>query len=98
MTTKLNDGGMKKKKEVVKQRLTDVVIDKLQNYFGIALRGNIGNLKKMQDAIFASMFRVASSEEEIIMCIARRHQILNASITGVSKTGLIYIKHDLVCQ
>ena len=65
-TKKLNvtDGGVKKKKEVVKQRLTDVVIDKLQNYFGIALRSNIGNLKKMQDAILASMFHVASSEKD----------------------------------
>ena len=30
----------------VKSRLTDNIIHKLQNYFGIALRSNIGDLKK----------------------------------------------------
>ena len=45
-----------------KSRLTDSVIDKLQNYFGIALRSNVGDLQKMQDAILASLFHVASSE------------------------------------
>ena len=44
-----------------KSRLTDSVIDKLQNYFGIALRSNVGDLQKMQDAILASLFHVASS-------------------------------------
>ena len=48
----------------VKSRLTDNIIDKLQNYFGIALRGNIGDLKKMQEAILASLFHIASSESE----------------------------------
>ena len=41
--------------------MTDWVIDKLQNYFGIALRSKAGNVKEMQDAILASMFHVASS-------------------------------------
>ena len=43
-----------------KSRLTDSVIDKLQNYFGIALRSNVGDLQKMQDAILARLFHVAS--------------------------------------
>ena len=47
-----------------KSRLTDSVIDKLQNYFGIALRSNVGDLQKMQDAILASLFHVASSEND----------------------------------
>ena len=59
MRKDLNDDGVKKK------RSTDAVIDKLQNYFGIALRSNIGNLKKKtQDAILASVSHVASSKEE----------------------------------
>ena len=44
-----------------KSRLTDSIIDKLQNYFGIALRSNVGSVKNMQDAILASMFHGASS-------------------------------------
>ena len=47
-----------------KSRLTDSVIDRLQNYFGIALRNNVGDVKKIQDAILASMFHVASSETD----------------------------------
>ena len=47
-----------------KSRLTASVIDKLQNYFGIALRSNVGDLQKMQDAILASLFHVASSEND----------------------------------
>ena len=31
-----------------KSRLTDSIIYKLQNYFGIALRSNLGDLKNMQ--------------------------------------------------
>ena len=44
-----------------KSRLTDPIIDKLQNYFGIALRSNIGNLENIKGAILASLFHVASS-------------------------------------
>ena len=55
---------LRRKKKVTKGlggrgRLTDVVIDKLQNYFGIALRQNGGNLEKMIIACKASMYHVA---------------------------------------
>ena len=53
----------KKKKEVKglggRGRLTDAKIDVLQNYFGIALRQNCGNLDQMILACKASMFHVA---------------------------------------
>ena len=43
--------------------LTDVVIDKLQNYFGMALRANTGGTtQQMADAIWASFLHVASNE------------------------------------
>ena len=58
----MKDEGTGKAKE--KSRLTDAIIDKLQNYFGIALRSNVGNLKKMKDAILASLFHVASSVDK----------------------------------
>ena len=42
-----------------KNRLTNTKIDTLQNYFGIALRQNIGNLEAMTNAIMASLFHVS---------------------------------------
>ena len=43
--------------------LPDWMVDKLQNYFGIALRANTGtSAKQMGDAIWASFLHVASSE------------------------------------
>ena len=44
-----------------KGRLTDVMIDKLQNYYGIAIRSNNGNLDAMKKAIHATLFHCASS-------------------------------------
>ena len=45
-----------------KGRLTDAKIDTLQNYFGIALRQNVGNLE-MVNACMASMYHVAEYHE-----------------------------------
>jgi len=44
-------------------KLTDSMIDKLQNYYGIAIRSNIGNLNGMKKTIYASLFHCASSKE-----------------------------------
>jgi hypothetical protein len=35
--------------------LTHTLIDKLQNYHGIAIRSNCGNLEEMKAAIYASI-------------------------------------------
>ena len=43
--------------------LTRPVIDKLHNYFGIALRANCTTVENMQKAIWASYFHVASNEQ-----------------------------------
>ena len=43
-------------------KLTDGTIDKLQNYYGIAIRSNVGNLAGMKKAIHASLMHCASSE------------------------------------
>ena len=55
---------LRKLKKRVKglKELNDSTIDKLQNYFGIALRENCTTVKKMSDAILVSFFHVASSE------------------------------------
>ena len=42
--------------------MTDAIIDKLQNYYGIAIRSNPGDLKSMKSAIHAGLFHVASSK------------------------------------
>lgn len=46
-----------------KGKLTLHAIDKLQNYYGIAVRSNIGNLEAMEKAIHATLFHVASSKD-----------------------------------
>ena len=52
-----------KKREKGPRDLTEAIIDKLQNYFGIALRSNLSTVENMANAIWASFFHVASSEE-----------------------------------
>ena len=46
-------------------KLTNSVIDRLQNYYGIAIRSNIGNLSGMKNGVLASLFHVASSKEHL---------------------------------
>ena len=48
-----------------KGKLTNVIIDRLQNYYGIAVRSNVNSLEGMKKAIHASLFHVASSEKNI---------------------------------
>lgn len=51
-----------KKKVGGKGKLTDKMIDRMQNYYGIAIRSNIGNLENMKKAILATLFHCASSK------------------------------------
>ena len=44
--------------------MTTAKIDTLQNYFGIALRQNVGDLKAMTDGIIASMYHVAGYHDK----------------------------------
>ena len=39
-------------------RLTNAVVVKIQNYYGMVIRSNIGNLKDMQNAIWAICFHM----------------------------------------
>ena len=45
-----------------KGKLTEALIDRLQNYYGIAIRSNIANLGRMKQSIHATLFHVASSD------------------------------------
>ncbi|GBM74675.1 hypothetical protein AVEN_58516-1 [Araneus ventricosus] len=47
-----------------KGKLTDNFIDKLQNYCGIAIRSNVGNLENMQKAVIAAFFHSCSSNQK----------------------------------
>ena len=49
-----------------KGKLTDRMIDKLQNFYRIAIRSNKNNLKAMQAGIRATLFHVASSKENTL--------------------------------
>ena len=54
---------LRKSKEQVSglKELTETIIDKLQNYFGIALRSNVTTVEVMSGVILASLFHVVSS-------------------------------------
>ena len=43
-------------------RLTDAMIDKMQNYYGIAIRSNVGDLRGMKKAVHATLFHCASND------------------------------------
>ena len=58
---------MIKSKQIAKSRLTDALINRLHNYFGIALRSNAKSELKPElkhQELLASMFHVASSRGE----------------------------------
>lgn len=46
-----------------KGRLTDAVIDSLQNYYGLAIRRNTNDLEKMKKDVWATFFHKASTDE-----------------------------------
>ena len=54
----------KEKKLGGRNRLTDSKIDMLQNYFGIALRENVGNLESMINGCMASFYHIADYHEK----------------------------------
>lgn len=45
-------------------KLTDTFIDRLQNYYGIAVRANVGNIQNMQQNVIAVLFHCASSSNQ----------------------------------
>ena len=48
-----------------KGKLTNATVDKLQNYYGIAIRSNSNDLPAMKKAVLATLFHVASSSKHI---------------------------------
>ena len=46
-------------------RLTDPIVDRLQNYAGVTIRQNVGDLKSMKSGFLASLFHVASNKDNL---------------------------------
>ena len=63
-STKLDDG----KPLTGKGRLTEKVMDKLQNYYGIAVRKHVGNVEETYRAIWASLHHTGGSHDLCPTC------------------------------
>ena len=78
-------------------RLTNNIIDKLQNYYSMAIRQNSGDLNAMRSATDASLFHVASSAtNDYIIPIAHRVQKVGAYSKKIERIILAHINLDLV--
>ena len=55
----------REKIDFARGELKDDVIDRIQNYYGIAIRSNVGKLQSMKSAVFVALFHVASSAENV---------------------------------
>jgi len=87
-------------------KLTNSLIDRLQNYFGIAFRSNVNNLEGMKKGIHAVLFHVASSKSnnwhdycprgEDSWCRFQRDKVTNQNTykpgAGLPLTVLKYLK------
>ena len=51
----------KKEKGLGKLGLNDLTIDRLQNFYGIAIRSNVGNIAGMKENIYAALMHVSSN-------------------------------------
>lgn len=59
-----------------KGRLTNRMIDKMQNYYGLAIRQNTSNLKGMINDIKAGLYHMASSDQKPQHSRCPKRQIL----------------------
>ncbi|GFU56387.1 uncharacterized protein TNCV_2609121 [Trichonephila clavipes] len=62
--TKLRKLKSKRKDLGGRGKLTDAFIDKLQNYYGIAIRDNVNSLQGMQRAVIAAFFHCCSNAKQ----------------------------------
>ena len=53
----------KTEKDLTKLGLADKIIDRLQNYYGMAIRSHVDDLDTIKKVIFAVLFHVCSSEK-----------------------------------
>lgn len=76
--TVLSDG------KTIRGRLTDVTIDRLQSYYGKAIRDNTDSLDKMRTAVWASFFHTASTDAKPLhnMCSIEWCKYLKSEAAG----------------
>lgn len=80
---------LKKKKGLSgKGKLTDAIIDKLKNYYGIAIRSNVGNLGGMKKAIYVSLMH----------CETFTYIALMALIAGVNTGRILPIRPSFISK
>ena len=75
-----------------KGRLTDAKIDTLQNYFGIALRQNVGKLNDMRKSCLASMYNVAGYHDS---CPRSKESGCQYQVDKLKNTNLYKSKGEL---
>lgn len=76
--TPLSDG------KTIRGRLTDAIIDKLQTYYGKAIRENGDDLEKMMNAVWATFFHSVSTDEKPLhnMCSIEWCKYLKSEAAG----------------
>ncbi|GFT54192.1 uncharacterized protein TNCV_4067101 [Trichonephila clavipes] len=73
---KLSDG----KPLCGRNRLTEAEIDRLQAYYGLAIRRNLSSVKDMQQAIWAIFLHKLSTDENLSMDFVPLIQIRGANL------------------
>ena len=81
-----------------KGKLTNALIDKLQNYYGIAVRSNCGNLEGIEATIYANIFHLPYQKSEIFIVGALMVRTGGAALNKTRQIILNYISLDLVFQ
>ena len=84
------DGKIKKETSRGKGKLTDADIDRLQNYFGIALRSGAASFLELRNRLLAGLFHIASSEgyECHTYCPATKDSLCQFQRDKISGTNL----------
>ena len=75
-----------------KERLTDAKIDTLQNYFGTALRQNVGKLNDMRKSCLASIYHVAGYHDS---CPSSKDSWCPFRVDKLNNTNLYKSKGEL---
>ncbi|GFX60937.1 uncharacterized protein TNCV_1896971 [Trichonephila clavipes] len=89
---KLSDG----KPLCGRNRLTEAEIDRLQAYYGLAIRRNLSSVKDMQQAIWAIFLHKLSTDENLSMDFVPLIQIRGANLKKQNCLGrLIITKNSL---
>ncbi|GFX82365.1 uncharacterized protein TNCV_2870461 [Trichonephila clavipes] len=83
---KLSDG----KPLCGRNRLTEAEIDRLQAYYGLAIRRNLSSVKDMQQAIWAIFLHKLSTDENLSMDFVPLIQIRGANLKKAELLGETY--------